>query len=423
MGKSSRTCIEKEIHMVSVEGPILSWLLGRAGPVGKRLKQRLAADHAPILDRRGNPNHHQMAFCAFIAIAPSDSPDPLALVDRMDRAQEFVQRFFPGDFPDEPDYAGHELVRYQAPSTGGTDAQSRIIFYPTGLVELHWVLASPPALQLPLDKLVDVVNRLQVAVESGAFQRLHQPRRWECRRRVDWRIGVNAWAATSSNSVHWKTVGPPELAPLRRDTGRRPSCPSEGYAAGDLSSVKSGAKLRQILTPTLIELLAAGGYSGGSDIRASVARYIDRAEDTALAQAGPNTSVSRPKADAELVVEASAPVAASLRMSIRSVTADDVVDAFKAAGLPVPNPRDNSHNCDTLGCRQLITTDAITVVSFDDEEAAARYADAASEDKYRRGLVVLSYAAARTARAIRPRYEQLLDTLHTAPPRSGELRR
>lgn len=220
---------------------------------------------------------------------------------------------------------------------------------------------------------------------------------------------MNAWAATSGNSVHWEKVGPPELAPPRRDTGRRPSCPSEGYAAGDLSSMKPRTKLRQILTPALVELLAAGGYSGGDDIRASAARYVDRAESAAIGQADPNTSVGPPIRDTGLAVEASAPVARSLQVSVRSVTADEVIDAFRAACLPVPNPRDNSHNCDTLGCRQLITTDAITVVSFDDEEAAARYADVAGEDKYRRGLVVLSYAAARTARVDRSQYERLLD--------------
>lgn len=284
--------------MVSVEGPLISWLLSRAGPAGKKLKRRLAADHAPILGRRGNPNHPYMAFCAFVSVAPSDSPEPLPLVDRMDRAHEFVQRFFPGIFPDEPQDAGHELVRYETQPVDGGTAQSRIIFYPTGLVELHWVLAAPPVVQLPLDELDDIVSRLQEAVVSGAFQRLHQPRRWERRRKVDWRIGVNAWATVPGNIVYWEKVGPFELAPRRRDSGRRPSCPSEGYAASELSSLKPRTKLRRILTPALVELLAAGGYSGGDEIRASAARYVERAEIAAIGRPDPNERIAPTAQDA-----------------------------------------------------------------------------------------------------------------------------
>lgn len=383
------------------------------GPAGKWLSQRLAANHAPILGRQGNPNHQYMAFCAFVAVAPSNSPTPLSLVDLMDGAHDFTHRCFPGVFPNEPDYAGHELVRYEAPPANGTGAQNRIIFYPTGLVELHWVLATPPALQLPLDELVDVVSRLHAAVASGAFQRLHRPRRWERRRKVDWRIGVNAWAATSDNSVHWEKVGPSELAPPRRDVGRRPSCPSEGYAAGELSSRRPKTKLRYILTPALVELLAAGGYSGGDEIRASAARYVDQAEVGAIAQPNPNAIISPPDSGAGPSVEASAPAALSPQRSVGSVTADEVIEAFRAVGLPVPNPRDNSHNCSSLGCSQMITTDAVTVVVFDDEAAAERYAAAAREDKCLQGLVVLSYAAARTVPKDRSQYEHALNTLLT----------
>jgi hypothetical protein len=45
-------------------------------------------------------------------------------------------------------------------------------------------------------------------------------------------------------------------------------------------------------------------------------------------------------------------------------TTQQVVDDFAAAGLAMPNPRDNtSSNCPTLGCtQQLVTTDALSVV-------------------------------------------------------------
>jgi hypothetical protein len=248
----------------------------------------------------------------------------------MDQAHHFTQRFFPGMFPDEPEHAGHELVRYQAPPTEGASAQNRIIFYPIGLVELHWILATPPTLRLSLDELVDAVSRLRGAVADGAFHRLHRPRRWERRRKVDWRVGVNAWAATSGNSVPWEKVGPPELAPSRYDTGRRPSCPSEGYAANQLSAVQPKAKLQDILVPVLTELLAAGGYSGGDAIRASARRYIDRAESAAVEPPTVSEMVDPGTSTTDATLELSTPA------SFRHVMAEMMLDAFKAAGLPVP---------------------------------------------------------------------------------------
>ncbi|SDD59046.1 hypothetical protein [Actinokineospora iranica] len=90
-------------------------------------------------------------------------------------------------------------------------------------------------------------------------------------------------------------------------------------------------------------------------------------------------------------------------------TARHVVDRFIAAGLPAANPRDNTkQNCDSLRCLQLITTDAISVYSWPDETAAQHQVDVSSGNAYRQGTIVLSYGAARTPQANRPRYEAVL---------------
>jgi hypothetical protein len=87
-------------------------------------------------------------------------------------------------------------------------------------------------------------------------------------------------------------------------------------------------------------------------------------------------------------------------------TAQAVVDDFAAAGLAVPDARDNSpQNCGSLGCVQLITAEALSVVQFDDPAAAQRYVDALGEDAYLNGPIVLQYAAARTSAEQRPAYE------------------
>ncbi|MFG3704984.1 hypothetical protein ACGF7U_09675 [Micromonospora sp. NPDC047670] len=95
--------------------------------------------------------------------------------------------------------------------------------------------------------------------------------------------------------------------------------------------------------------------------------------------------------------------------------ARQVVDAFKAAGLRVPNPRDRSVDCGPdglgLGCSELIATDAVTVYVFPDESSASDVAETWGGQSFRRGAVVLNYLEARTPVAERARYEKVLTGL------------
>jgi hypothetical protein len=91
------------------------------------------------------------------------------------------------------------------------------------------------------------------------------------------------------------------------------------------------------------------------------------------------------------------------------LTAEQVVAAFAAAKLPVSNPRDNSRNCESLGCAELTTTDDISVYTWDDPAAQKRFMTAFGPTRaFSLGNVVLSYAAARTPAANRPKYQQVL---------------
>ncbi|MFG3696556.1 hypothetical protein ACGF5C_01330 [Micromonospora sp. NPDC047620] len=95
--------------------------------------------------------------------------------------------------------------------------------------------------------------------------------------------------------------------------------------------------------------------------------------------------------------------------------ARQVVDAFKAAGLKVPNPRDRSVDCGPdglgLGCSELIATDAVTVYVFPDESSASDIAETWGGQSFRRGTVVLNYLEARTPKTDRARYEKVLTGL------------
>ncbi|MEU9506585.1 hypothetical protein AB0D32_09940 [Micromonospora sp. NPDC048170] len=95
--------------------------------------------------------------------------------------------------------------------------------------------------------------------------------------------------------------------------------------------------------------------------------------------------------------------------------ARQVVDAFKAAGLKVPNPRDRSVDCGPdglgLGCSELLATDAVTVYVFPDETSAGDIAETWGGQSFRRGTVVLNYLEAKTPAADRARYEKVLTGL------------
>ncbi|MBQ0900820.1 hypothetical protein [Micromonospora sp. U21] len=92
--------------------------------------------------------------------------------------------------------------------------------------------------------------------------------------------------------------------------------------------------------------------------------------------------------------------------------AKQVVEAFKAAGLKVPHPKDRSVDCGPdglgLGCSELIATDAVTVYVFPDEISASDIAETWGGQSYQRGAVVLNYLEAKTPSADRTRYEKVL---------------
>jgi hypothetical protein len=70
-----------------------------------------------------------------------------------------------------------------------------------------------------------------------------------------------------------------------------------------------------------------------------------------------------------------------------AITADQVIAAVEAAGLPAPNPRDSSNYCADLECLQQTTTDAFTVTVWPTPEAAVRWSEAFPLDVVRVGPV------------------------------------
>ncbi|WDZ87554.1 hypothetical protein [Micromonospora cathayae] len=96
-------------------------------------------------------------------------------------------------------------------------------------------------------------------------------------------------------------------------------------------------------------------------------------------------------------------------------SARQVVDAFRAAKLPVANLRDRSVDCGPdgagLGCAELLVTDTVSVYVFPDAASATNRTDMWGTDAYRAGTVVLSYLGTSTSTAQRQRYATVLADL------------
>lgn len=99
-----------------------------------------------------------------------------------------------------------------------------------------------------------------------------------------------------------------------------------------------------------------------------------------------------------------------------AVSAQRVVDAIIAAGLPAADPRDNSNGgvCDSVQCVQLITTNDVSVYQFADPDAADKWATGLADSGYRNGLIVMRFnlnGSHPTDPAAIPQYKTILDGL------------
>ena len=116
----------------------------------------------------------------------------------------------------------------------------------------------------------------------------------------------------------------------------------------------------------------------------------------------------RPVANAQCPAATAAPAASN------SVTAEQVVEAIVAAGLPARDPRDNSSRmCQSAGCTQLITTDDFSVYQFPDVASATKWASVFPLG-YQNETIFLRYkegGSDPTNPALIPQYNAVLDDL------------
>ncbi|MGR6317957.1 hypothetical protein Q2K19_03080 [Micromonospora soli] len=137
------------------------------------------------------------------------------------------------------------------------------------------------------------------------------------------------------------------------------------------------------------------------------------ATSAAAPTAAPNADDGRPKG--RPTESPSTPPFTMPTKAAGAPSARKVVDAFKAAGLKVPNVRDRSTECGPdgggIGCAQLLATDAVSVYVFPDEATATNQTAVWGTDAYRKGAVVLNYLGTRTTATERKRYDDVLAKL------------
>ncbi len=253
-----------------------AWLLEKLGSTLAGVRQLVEADHRPIMANPLRPDSTYHAFILFLAVAPSRSPKPRPSAEFIDYACRLVNEMLPDEFPEQPDYAGPEMVRYS--KDGTTPGPTHMInIYPSGLVALQWILAVPPdSTELPLAEILRIVRRMQAAALLGTFWNLHRPRRGEPRRRLDWHIGVNGWAypQDGGTGVYWTGVIAAGRSPTRRATNPRPHSPANGFSASRLRSLSPHVSIDALVAPALEELLSYGGYTDSKEIKECVADVL-----------------------------------------------------------------------------------------------------------------------------------------------------
>jgi len=103
--------------------------------------------------------------------------------------------------------------------------------------------------------------------------------------------------------------------------------------------------------------------------------------------------------------------------TVSGPSAQDVIDAVVAAGLPATDPRDNSAGiCSNAGRVQLITTDEFSVYQFPDLASVERWAST-YPSRYVHGTIMLRFTesgSAPTDPALIPQYDAVLDQLMAA---------
>lgn len=198
-----------------------------------------------------------------------------------------------------------------------------------------------------------------------------------------------------------------------RPTGRCPAARPFGHTAGV-------TKRLRLLSTAATVLIGLGLTACGEDAadRDGGAWADGRSKAPATSAAAPTEAPGAAESGPRKARPTESPSTPPFTMPTKAAgtpSARKVVDAFKAAGLAVPNIRDRSKDCGPdgvgIGCAQLLATDAVSVYVFPDEASATNQTEIWGTDAYRKGAVVLNYLGTKTSATERKRYDAVLAKL------------
>lgn len=235
----------------------------RAG--GAWFAQKTRGDHSAISACYGMDHPYAHRFAARVCAAPSRAVKPLPDGDFPARAQAVALRVLE-NLQYVADYSGPDLVRFVVKDGVEQRRSQRHLLEvrSSGLIDLRWglegTIQGDEAGPLPLTEVIGVIHRIHRVVQGAEYRNLHQQRVGETRRRVDWRIGITGTVSTDTGQVPWTCLDVLAAGTMDKAENRWPYCPSTGFAASSLQSLKPRGPAGLILRAVLESMFSHAGY-------------------------------------------------------------------------------------------------------------------------------------------------------------------
>lgn len=253
--------IEATAAKVAAPAAKESWRLVRG------FYQRHKPDHGPIGQCPNLNQNHADRLVMHVGVAPSQSPKHTTTAQFVHSAQAVAQAVFPEAEP-TTDWSSRERVRFIVPRGPDDAAKSdrhRLEVFPNGFLLLQWgldVRVGPDDMgPFPVAEFIHVLRRLHTVVRTPAFQKLHTVRRFEGRRRLDWRVGVCHSVSTTNGQLYVDRFDTPRDDAFKRARSHDLACSSAGFAPWQLIGLKPAAPFEAMLRDLIEDMTANAGIT------------------------------------------------------------------------------------------------------------------------------------------------------------------
>lgn len=180
-------------------------------------------------------------------------------------AQVVADAVFP-EAASATDWSSRERVRFIVPCGPDDAAKSdrhRLEIFPNGFLLLQWgldVRVGPDDIgPFPVAEFIHVLRRIHEVVQARACQELNALRRFESRRRLDWRVGVCHSVSTTNGQLSVNRFDTPRDDAFKRARSHDLACSSAGFASQQLRGLKPAAPFEVMLRALIEDMTANAG--------------------------------------------------------------------------------------------------------------------------------------------------------------------